>query len=334
MSMPFFQYLAPTSKEEALSMRARHPAEKLEVIAGGTEILGRLKHGLNHPDYAMSLKSVKELSGTAFEKDKVMVGSATTLRDIIKFERLRGFTAIVEAAIAVAAPPIQNVATIAGNILQQTRCLRYNQSELVRKSMTPCYKMGGAVCNVVQGGRRCFSVYQGDVAPALMTFGALLQIETAVSSRTIQISELFAGQGEKPFLIEGDELLTRIILPIPQGSYGSAYKKLRLRGALDYPLAASAVFLSFSGDGSVSSARIVVGAAGPAPKRVEAAEAILINKHPDQKDIEEAADQASKAAQVVENLPLPAAYRRSMIGVMTKRAIADALQETKKVQSR
>lgn len=315
-------------------MRASHPGEKLEVIAGGTEILGRLKHGLCHPDYTMSLKNVRELSGAALDQDKVVVGSGTSLLDIIKSEHLRVFDAMVEAARAVAAPPIQNVATIGGNILQQTRCLRYNQSELVRKSMASCYKMGGTVCNVVQGSQRCFSVYQGDMAPALIAFEAQVQLETAGSSRTIPILELFAGRGERPFTLKDNELLTHIILAVPEGSYGSAYKKLRLRGALDYPLAAAAAVLSFGGDGSVSTARIVVGAAGPAPKRVEAAEAVLINKHPNQKDVEAAADQAARAAQVVENLPLPAAYRRSMIGVMTRRAITEALQESKKVQSR
>lgn len=334
MSLPFFQYLGPTTKEEALSMRARHAADALEVVAGGTEVLGRLKHGLLHPDYAMSLKNVKELCGTAREHGKVMVGSGATLRDLIRSECLRGFTAIVEAAIAVAAPPIQNVATIGGNILQQTRCLKYNQSQLVRQSMALCFKMGGTVCNVVQGSQRCFSMYQGDMAPALMALEALVQLETATSSRTVPIDGLFTGRGEKPFLLGDDELLIRVILPIPSGVHSSSYKKLRLRGALDYPLAAAAVSLSFAGDGSVTTARVVIGAGGPAPKRVEAAEAVLTNKHPNQKDVEEAGNQAAKTAQVVENLPMPAAYRRSMVGVMTKRAIADALQETKKVRSR
>lgn len=334
MSLPFFQYLGPASKEEALAMRAQHLADRLEVLAGGTEVLGRLKHGLRHPEYAMSLKNLKELRGTVFEQGKVIMGSGTTLREIMRSGRLQGFDAIAEAVAAVAAPPIQNIATVGGNILQQTRCLKYNQSELVRKSMAPCFKLGGKVCNVVPGSQRCFSAYQGDMAPALMAFDALLHLETADSSRTIQIAEIFTAQGEKPFSLKDNELLTRIILPVPQGLIGSSYKKLRLRGALDYPLAASAVFLRFTEDRTVSVARIVIGAAGPAPKRIEAAETILASKRPDEKDIEEAADRAAKAAQVVDNLPLPAAYRRSMIGVMTKRAITDALRQAKKVQNR
>lgn len=334
MSLPFFQYLGPTTKEEALSMRGGHGADELEVVAGGTEVLGRLKHGLRCPDYVMSLKNVTELSGIAFDGDRLVVGSGSTLREIIRSEHLKRFSAIAEAALAVAASPVQNVATIGGNILQQTRCLKYNQSQLVRQSMAPCFKMGGMVCNVVPGSQRCFSVYQGDIAPALMAFEAQLRLETVSSSRTVSIPDLFTGVGQKPFSIADSELLTGIVFPVPQGAYGSSYKKLRLRGALDYPLAAAAVSLSFASDGSVSAARVVVGAAGPAPKRVEAAEAVLINKHPDQKDIEEAGDQAARAAQVVENLPLPAVYRRSMIGIMTKRAVTDALQEMNKVHNR
>lgn len=334
MSMPYFQFLGPSSKEEALALRSRHRGEDLQVVAGGTEIMGRLKHHLLGPEYVMSLKNVKELSGTGFEGDKVVVGSGTTLREIIRSEHVQPFEALVEAARTVAAPPIQNLATLGGNILQQTRCLKYNQSELVHKSMPPCFKMGGTVCNVVQASQRCFSVYQGDIAPVLMAFGARLQLDTTGSSRTIPVSEFFTGRGEKPFFFEDNELLTRIILPIPEGVYGSSYKKLRLRSALDYPLASAAAFLSFTSDGIVSTARIVVGAAGSAPKRVEVAEALLVNRRPSEKDVVEAADEAARVAQVVDNLPLTPSYRRSMIGVMTKRAITDTLQETKRIQGR
>lgn len=334
MSLPFFQYLGPTTKEEALSVRGRHGADELEVVAGGTEILGRLKQGLSRPDYVMSLKNLEELRGIAFDSRNLTIGSGTTLREIIRSEHSKRFSAMVEAASAVAAPPIQNVATIGGNILQQTRCLKYNQSQLARQGMEPCFKAGGAVCNVVQGSRRCFSVYQGDLAPVLIAFEAQVKIEAVGSTRTVSVSELFTGHGEKPFSVADNELLTDIVLPIPQSVYGSSYKKLRVRGALDYPLASAAVFLSFAADGSVAAARVVIGAAGPAPKRVEAAEAVLTNRHPNQEEIGEAGDQAARAVQVAENLPLPAPYRRAMVGVMTKRAIADALQETKRVQNR
>ena len=136
------------------------------------------------------------------------------------------------------------MATAGGNILQNTRCMYYNQSGMVLNGLERCHKRGGNVCLAVKGSKRCFSVYQGDMAPAFIAFDARCVLEKKGSTRTVSLTELFTGNGAAPFAIGADELLTKIIIPNPEGIYGSAYRKLRLRGSTDYPLASAAAFVS------------------------------------------------------------------------------------------
>ncbi len=330
MSLPPFHYLAPRTMKQALETLSQHKG-KVRIVAGGTDIIDRMKKRLISPDYVMSLKGVAELTGITKRKNDIVVAAGTTLREIAQSPVIaEHFKSIAQAAALVAAPPIQNIATIGGNLLQNSRCLFYNQSELVRKAAPPCVKQGGKVCLAVKGSRRCFSVYQGDMAPSLIAFNATVVLRKAGKKKRVHVSELFSGNGINPLSIENDELLTDIILPIPLGSYGSSYQKLRMRTGLDYPLVSSSVFVPLTKKGVIDEARVVIGAVGPAPLLVEKASSLLTGKRPEQAEIEQAAEYAFQAAHTVNNLALPAAYRRKMVKVFTKRAIESALSDLKK----
>ena len=326
MALPHFQYLAPKTVEEALALMARH-GEGLKVVAGGTEILGRLKHRLINPSYVLSLRNVAAMEGIRTEESEVVIGAMTTLREVAESGLLKDVCeAVSQAADAVAAPPIQNIGTLGGNLLQNTRCLQHNQSELVRKASGPCFKTGGRTCLAVKGGNRCFSVYQGDMAPALIACGARVKLERTGSSRFVMVEEIFTGSGESPFTVDNDELLTEIRIPVGPGPHTSSYKKLRLRGSLDYPLASAAVFLSFT-NGLIDDARLVIGACGPSPVSVTEAADLLKGKAPETIDVKEVGKTASKVGEIVDNLLLPATYRRKMFKILAERAIDEALRD-------
>ena len=330
MGLPPFQYLAPRTLKESLEMLSEYKG-KVSIVAGGTDIINRLRKRLISPPYVMSLKGVAELTGIKKESKEIVILARTTLREIAASPAIsERFKSINQATAFVAAPPIQNIATIGGNLLQNTRCLFYDQSELVRNATPPCIKQGGEVCAAVKGSTRCFSVYQGDMAPSLIAFDARAVLQKAGGSRTVSVSELFSRNGKNPLSIAEDELLTDIIIPIPQGSYGSSYQKLRMRTALDYPLASSSVFVSVSEKGVIDQARVVIGAAGPAPTLVEKASPCLTGKRPAESDVEGAAECAYQAAETVNNLALSGAYRRKMVKVFTKRAIEAALLNLEK----
>jgi 4-hydroxybenzoyl-CoA reductase subunit beta len=334
MNLPRFELLNPATVKEALSLMGEH-GESLRVLAGGTEIVGRMKHGLVSPAYVMSLKRVKVLAGIKERKGGLVIGATTTLSEIAESRLIADLAESVrEAARLVAAPAIRNVATVAGNLLQDSRCLFYNQSELVSKGVDPCYKRGGKVCHAVKGSKRCFSVYQGDLAPALVAVGAHVKIEKTGLSRTIPVEDLFSGKGKTPIGLAWDELLTEVILPVRKARSASTYQKFRIRGSVDYPLASAAVFVSMGKNGAIEDARIILGAAGAAPKAAIDAAAAILGKKPRDMDqdvdqdinLEQVASLAAKAVEAVENLALTPSYRRKVAAVLTRRALEKVLK--------
>jgi 4-hydroxybenzoyl-CoA reductase subunit beta len=329
MRLPPFTYLQPRTVKQALNMLDSH-GNRLKVMAGGIDTIPLMNFGLLSPSYVMSLRLLPGLKGIRNTGKQIVVGPATTLQEIAISPYVGQVCGgILEAAQSVAAWPIRNRATIAGNLLQNTRCLFYDQSGMFQQGLEPCFKRGGDVCHAVPRGTRCFSVYQGDMAPALISFQAKVKLDRAGSSRTVYVSDLFTGNGRKPLAIGDDELLTRILIPIPAGPYGSAYEKIRLRGSLDYPVASSAALLSVNKNGVIEYAHIVIGTAGAAPRTLHKAALILEGKRLDRKDIEAVAELAFKEAEGVDNLSLPGSYRRKMIKVATRRALSRALNNAK-----
>jgi 4-hydroxybenzoyl-CoA reductase subunit beta len=301
---------------------------KLKVVAGGTEIVVMMKLGLSAAPYLMSLKRIKGLSGIEKRRNEVIVKSSTTIKEILQSPLINdNFKGIAQAAQLLAAPPIQNRATIAGNILQNTRCLYYNQSELFRSGLEPCFKAKGKICHAVRGGKRCYSVYQSDMAPSLISFGSKVKLEKKDSSRIVLLSDLFSGKGVSPFSIGDNELLTEFIIPVPDGNYGSSYEKLRIRKGLEYPLASTAVFLSEDKLGNLNNARIVVGAAASSPKVIEDASSYLKGKDSFAEGLDEVANLAFNLSEMANNLSVPAEYRRKMVKVLTKRSIQNAFKD-------
>jgi 4-hydroxybenzoyl-CoA reductase subunit beta len=330
MRLPPFLYLAPRTCDEALAMMSRYGG-KVRIVAGGTDVMNLLRQRLLTPSYVMSLKGVADLTGIKKKGGALVIAAGTTLRDIEEAPDIRrSFAAIAQSAKLVAAPPIRNIATIGGNLLQDTRCLFYNQSEMVRKAAPPCLKQGGKVCAAVSGSKRCFSVYQGDMAPSLIACNASAVVKKAGGSRTVPVEALFSGRGTRPLSIADDEILTHIIVPIPKGECGSSYQKLRLRTGLEYPLISSAVFVGVSKKGLIDRARIVIGAASPAPVIDEKAAACLVGRRPEEVDSGGVADQAVRAVRPVDNLALDGRYRKKMAKVFTKRAIEASLAALQK----
>jgi 4-hydroxybenzoyl-CoA reductase subunit beta len=330
MKLPPFKYLETATVQEALAMLDTYRG-RVAIIAGGTELVNRLRLRLSSPDYVMNIKKLRDLEGIGEQEQAIVIGANVTIKEISASSLFREkYQAIAEAASQVAAPPLAQMGTIGGNVLQNTRCLLYNQSGIVLKGLAVCHKRGGATCLAVKGSKRCFSVYQGDMAPALMAFDAQVVLEKSDSRRTIPLRDLFTGQGTQPFAIENNELLTGIIIPKPSGAYGSAYRKLRIRGSIDYPLASVAALLAIGSDGKLAVSRLVIGAAGSAPKVVDRAAAVLSGKLPEEADFPAAAGLAYELSEGVDNLALPGDYRRKMVRVLAQRALQGARDDIKR----
>ncbi|MBA4394753.1 MAG: hypothetical protein C0407_14480 [Desulfobacca sp.] len=329
MRLPPFDYAEPKTLAEGLTILDGNK-EAVKVVAGGTEALVQLKLRLIKPGVVMNINKIPELKGIKESEEEIFLGANMTLKEIAQSLLLKEkIGAVAEAARLVASPTIAAMATVGGNILQNTRCLYYDQSEVVLKGLEVCHKRGGRICLAMKGSNRCFSVYQGDLAPALMAFEGKAVLEKKGGTRIVPLGELFSGNGAQPFTVEKDEILTKIILPKPKETCGSAYRKLRIRGSVDYPLASAAAFISLSPDQKINTVRIIIGAAGPAPKMVEGAQAVLQGKTPQETDLSAVADLAYALSEGTDNLTMPGAYRRKMVRVFTKRAIQGAFEALK-----
>ena len=221
MRLPSFEYLEPTTVEEALSMIDSRK-DSVKIMAGGTDLLNRMKLRLTEPACVMNIGKLINMDSIEIGDTEAVIGANVRLKKIAAMPLLnKKFRAIAEAAFQVASPTITNMATMGGNILQNTRCMFYNQSGVVLKGLERCHKRGGSICLAVKGSKRCFSVYQGDMAPALIAFNARCVIEKKGSSRTIPLTELFTGNGSIAFYHRGRRTAHK-------GHYSHAGRQLQL----------------------------------------------------------------------------------------------------------
>lgn len=325
MRLPKFEHLQPESLAEALELLAEH-REQAKVIAGGTELLVSMKHGLLTPSYLINLKEVPELGFIAYDDEKgLRMGALTKLTTLIKSQAVQeNFPILAQAADQVAAPPLQQMGTLGGNLCLNTRCFYYNQSRFWRQARSACYKTGGEVCHVVKGGNRCFAVYQGDMAPALIALEATVKVARKGGERVIPLAELYTGKGKRPLALEADEILVEVQVPPSAASRTGNYQKLRYRGAMDFPLVGVAAVLDKNGSGACSKANIVLTAVDTAPVLAEEAGKLLEGQSLTDELIDQAAEATYQAVHPVANIGSTSSYRRKMVRLLTKRAIRGA----------
>jgi 4-hydroxybenzoyl-CoA reductase subunit beta len=303
---------------------ARH-AGNIRVLAGGTDLIPSMRQKLFEPEYVLDLRGVAELRGVEPQVNgAVEIGALTALSTIEKSPYLRQhFPVLTEAAATVASPVLRNMGTIGGNICLDTRCLWYNQSLTWRKGCGFCIKKDGNLCHVAPGGAKCWAAFSGDTPPALLCLNAEIEIVGQNGARRIALREFYTGDGENYRKLLSDELVTRIFLPAESAGYRGVYRKLRVRGSIDYPLAGVAVVMKRS-NGHVADARIAMTAVNPAPVLVERAGEMLIGKAVDETLAEAVGDVAARTAKPLTTSALTPEYRREIIRVFTKRAILAA----------
>ena len=324
MRLPGFEHLQPESLGEAVSLLSER-GQEARVIAGGTDLLVSMKHGLLSPRYLINLKGVPELDFVSWDEETgLRAGALTRLAKLIRSPLVREhFPVLVQAARSVATPPLQAMGTLGGNLCQDTRCFYYNQSQFWRAARPDCYKSGGALCQAIRGSERCYSAYQGDLAPVLIALGARARLARNGEQRLISLDKLYTGRGEKPIGLAPDELLTEIEVPPWPGVWGGEYQKLRYRGAMDYPLLGVATVLGRHGN-ECAQARIVLTAVAPAPVVIEEAGQLLHGERLDETLFARAAEVAYQMVQPIARIGSTPLYRRKMVRVLTRRAIARA----------
>lgn len=324
MSLPDFQLLRPRTLEEAVGHLDKHSGH-IRVLAGGTDLIPSLRQKLFEPPYVLDLSGLGSLRGISPQADgAVEIGALTSIRSIERSEFLRQhFPVLTEAAATVASPTLRNMGTIGGNICLDTRCLWYNQSLTWRKGCGFCIKKDGDLCHVAPGGTKCWAAFSGDTPPALLCLNAEIEIVSASRTRRIPLRDFYTGLGDNYRKLQLNELVTRVFLPASTGGYRGVYRKLRVRGSIDYPLAGVAVAIKRT-NGHIEDARIAITAVNPAPMLIPGASELLAGKMPDEALAEAAGDLAARISKPLTTSALTPEYRREMIRVFTKRAVLAA----------
>ncbi len=329
MSLPRFKLLRPRTLEEALSLLAKHAGEgarATRVVAGGTDLIPSMRQKLFEPEYVLDIRHVAGLKDIRPTDSGVEIGALASLTAIEQSALLRRrYPVLTQAAATVASPLLRNMGTIGGNICLDTRCLWYNQSLTWRKGCGFCIKKDGDLCHVAPGGTKCWAAFSGDTPPALLCLAAEVEIASTAATRRMLLSDFYTGEGDAYRTLGTAELLTRIFLPESSADYRGVYRKLRVRGSIDYPLAGVAVVMKRS-NSHIEDARLAITAVNPAPLLVRGAGELLAGKTLDEALAAAVGDLVAKMARPLTTSALTAEYRREMIRVFTKRAVLAAAE--------
>ena len=242
-TLPDFTLERPTTLDQALTALAREPAAR--PIAGGTDLLPNLRRGLAAPPLLVDLSGLPGMDAIRIGADGAQeLGAGVTLATLASDPDLaRQLPTLAQAARAAAGPGHRSAATLGGNLCQDTRCIYYNQSAWWRQANGYCLKRDGDVCHVAPQGKRCHAAFCSDLAPVLLAQGAEIELVSSRSTRRLPLTDLYQDDGAAHLMLEPGELLTRVLVPAPAPGQRCAYCKARVRGAMDFPLAAVAVAL-------------------------------------------------------------------------------------------
>ncbi len=325
MALPRFKLLRPRNVEDAVGFLHRYESDGVQICAGGTDIIPSMKQKLFTPAYLMDIRAIDDL-----QRIRVVSGLGVEIGALVTLSVIEdsGFIAshypvLREAVMTVASPLLRTMGTIGGNICLDTRCLWYNQSLQWRKSCGFCIKKDGDLCHVAPGGKFCWAAFSADSPAALLCLNAEIELASPTGSRRIPLADFYTNVGDDRIKLAKNELLTRVFLPEATAGMIGVYKKLRMRGSIDYPLAGVAVALRKRGK-LIEDARVAITGVNPAPLLVQDAPHALIGKEINDVSAAAVGELAARVAKPLTTSLLTPEYRREMIRVYAKRAVLAA----------
>jgi len=312
-----FRLAQPSTVKEAVAARLRQPDSR--YIAGGTDLLVNMRRGISRPELLVDLSGIEVLSETRSDNGGVTIGAGVTLAALARnTEIVDRYCALAQAAAAIAGPGHRVIATVGGNLCLDTRCIYYNQSEWWRHANAYCLKNRGDTCHVAPQGRRCHAAFSGDLAPALLVYGAEIDIAGAQGERRIPLSDLYVEDGKAHLALAPGELVVAVHLPAAPPP--SAYEKLRQRGAIDFPLAGVAVALAAS-KGKIDSLRVALTGTNSRPFLLAGTDAFT-GRTVDDRLLQEIDRLVQKQVQPMRTTLASANYRRVAAAALARRLIA------------
>jgi 4-hydroxybenzoyl-CoA reductase subunit beta len=321
MHLDPFELHRPTSVDETVQL-ARSLAGRFDYLAGGTDLLPNYKMHLNLKPHLIALDGVGELAGHSVERLGAMARLADLERDPVLAATWPG---LADAVGEVATPLVRASGTVGGNLLLETRCFFFNQSYFWRASLGFCLKADGDRCHVVPQKETCYATFSGDLAPPLMALEATVELAGPSGRRRIPLGDLYdaKGDGIRRVTTGPGELVVAVHLPSAARGRRSRYKKLRVRPTFDFPELGVAVAGRWD-EKRVEELRIAIGGAETRPRRFDELTEAVVGGSLGEERARALGEEIARAVRPVHNTFLPADYRRRMVGVFVRRAIAEA----------
>jgi 4-hydroxybenzoyl-CoA reductase subunit beta len=276
-ALPEFELLSPTTLGEVLAARRAQPDARL--VGGGTDLVVNIRRGIEAPPILIDVNRVAELRTVRADASGLEIGASATLADISHHPGIAAhFPVVAQAAASIAGPTHRNMGTLGGNLCLDTRCIFYNQSAWWRAANDHCLKTIGQMCHVAPKSRGvCFATFSGDLAPALMTLDAEVDLAGPEGRRTLPLTDLYIGDARHDGSGRGDGKRYLALLPgemvlgvrantIP--GLRSAYDKVRIRRSIEYPVAGVAVALRRDGN-TLADLRVAITGTNPRPVLLE-----------------------------------------------------------------
>jgi len=294
LTLPQFTFLAPTSLTEACALLEKHKG-KIEIKAGGTDLIVRLSHRAAKPDVVMVLKKIPDLDGISYTPETgLTIGAMALLREVeINPLVLEHAQMLARAARLTATVQIRNMGTVMGN-----------------------------VCNASPSA---------DNIPPLVAMNARIVASSGTKEREIPIDEFFLGPGLNA--LEANEIAVSIKIPALAPQSGVSYQKISARSKVDIAAVNIGAMVTLNEAGECQAVRISMGAVGPTPLRATQAEAFLSGKEITDENLAEAGRLASEEASPITDVRAGRDYRKLMVEVLTTRALQEAVDYANGQQS-
>jgi xanthine dehydrogenase YagS FAD-binding subunit len=284
-----------------------HVRSPVQYFAGGTQLLDLMKLDVMQPERLVDINALRSEHGRIrFSERGLTLGALVRMSEAADHPQIRhDYPMIADSLWMAASPQLRNMASLAGNVLQRTRCNYFRST-----SWDGCNKRKpGSGCTALNGANRrlavlgvsdhCIANYPGDFANALAALGAEVEITGRTGTRRIAFEELHRLPGDTPHIetnLQSGDLITAFHVPAGPWTRRSLYRKVRDRTSYDFALASAAVALNLGPGGVVKDARIGLGGGVAKPWRSHAAEIVLAGRKLEETSAQEAAEAAFAGA--------------------------------------
>lgn len=279
----FKDYFAPISLKEAVELLERY-APAVKVIAGGTDVLVDYFGRMYKIERWLDLKNIEELKKIEIKDEKVEIGALVTHDELEKSEIIqRYFPVLRQAAWDVGSPQIRNMGTIGGNIVTSSPA--------------------------------------GDLLAPLMAYDAYFVLTSTDGDRRVRAKEFFVGP--KKNVLRKDELVTKIVIPIPSKNTYGKWIKVGKRKALIISSITLALVISLNNKGLVEKAKCCLGSVAPTPFEVEEFNSLMVGKKMEELNYEELANVVSKSISPIDDIRGTKEYRKDVAKNLTISALKE-----------